>query len=148
MFKGNRYPRAKGVIIGRPPAECWPFSRALVWDLDLHILFTTRLTLHNKRKFVAYFAKCREIRVFIKRSRREKSRESPSQINLSYVFFFPTLLCALFPLMNFRFRFNSCSQFREMTFLANFKGVLCHAICQGVRCCDSLVGGMTALIRA
>ena len=87
----------------------------------MHILFTTRLTLHNKRKFVAYFAKCREIRVFIKWPRREKSRECPSQINLSYVFSFPTLLCALFPLMNFGFRFNSCPQFRENDLSSEFQ---------------------------
>ena len=47
--------------------------------------------------------------------------------------------------MNFGFHFNSCSQFRKMTFPANFKGVLFHETCQGVRCCVSLVGGMTAL---
>ena len=45
------------------------FSRAFVWDLDLHILLTSRLALHNKREFVAYFAKRQEIRVFIKRPR-------------------------------------------------------------------------------
>ena len=64
------------------------FSRAFVWDLDLHILLTSRLALHNKREFVAYFAKRQEIRVFIKRPRREKSRESPGQINPSCVFLF------------------------------------------------------------
>ena len=64
------------------------FSRAFVWDLDLQILLTSRLALHNKREFVAYFAKRQEIRVFIKRPRREKSRESPGQINPSCVFLF------------------------------------------------------------
>ena len=105
----------------------------------------------QQKKICAYFAKCREIRVFIKRPRREKSQESPGQINLSFVFFFSGLHCALFLLlflMNFGFRFNSCSQFCKMTFPANFKGVLCHEICQGVRCCVSFVGGMTAWTRA
>ena len=87
-----------------------------------------------KRKFVAYFAKFRKIRVFIKRPRREKSRESPSQINLIFVFFFPSLLCALFLQlfsMNFGFRFNSCSQFRKMTFPANFKSSLSRDLLRG-----------------
>ena len=38
--------------------------------------------------------------------------------------------------------------FHEMTFPANFKGVLCQEACQGVRCCVSLVSGMTALTHA
>ena len=51
--------------------------------LDLKILFASSLPLHNKREFMAHFAKGLERKAFIKQPKREWSLESPGRRNRS-----------------------------------------------------------------
>ena len=106
------------VIIGKASSRVLTFLRAFVCDFirdfDLHILFKSRLALHNKREFITYFARRWERRVFITRPKREKARESPSlsrRNRKGKCFFFSSLLCPLFLLffpMNFWILLNHC----------------------------------------
>lgn len=54
------------------------------------MLFTPHLSLHNKRELVAHFAKHKEMRVSIRRPKREKLPKIWSQRNQIEVFLFPT----------------------------------------------------------
>ena len=145
MLKRNLPWWAKGVVIGEAYRT---FSADFRWNLDLHILFLWRLTLHNKK---AYFAKQKEMRVFTRGESRKRTWAGKLEVEFS---FFPSLLSQLriflsfFPdwFLDFVWAIvNSISPFRELNFPASFRGILCHETCQGFRYCVSLVGGLTTL---
>ena len=46
--QGNWYCRAKGVMMGKASSRVLTFSAGFVWDLDLYILFTSRIALYNQ----------------------------------------------------------------------------------------------------
>lgn len=70
VFYGSWCRIVNGVVIRKSPAKCWRFSRTFVRDFGLHISFTSRIAPH-KEVNSSHFRKHWEIRVFMKRSKRE-----------------------------------------------------------------------------
>lgn len=73
------------------------------------ILFTNCLVLHNKREFQAHFVEYWEIRVFIKRPKRDSCKQKKLKLS-----FFPLLALPTFPSSfpdEFWILFNLCSLF-------------------------------------
>ena len=74
VFYGSWCRIVNGVVIRKYPAtcsaKCWRFSRTFVRDFGLHISFTSRIAPH-KEVNSSHFRKHWEIRVFMKRSKRE-----------------------------------------------------------------------------
>lgn len=70
VFYGSWCRIVNGVVIRKSPAKCWRFSRTFVRDFGLHISFTSRIAPH-KEVNSSHFRKHWEVRVFMKRSKRE-----------------------------------------------------------------------------
>lgn len=70
VFYGSWCRIVNGVVIRKSPAKCWRFSRTFVRDFGLHISFTSRIAPH-KEVNSPHFRKHWEVRVFMKRSKRE-----------------------------------------------------------------------------
>lgn len=70
VFYGSWCRIVNGVVFRKSPAKCWRFSRTFVRDFGLHISFTSRIAPH-KEVNSSHFRKHWEIRVFMKRSKRE-----------------------------------------------------------------------------
>lgn len=70
VFYGSWCRIVNDVVIRKSPAKCWRFSRTFVRDFGLHISFTSRIAPH-KEVNSSHFRKHWEIRVFMKRSKRE-----------------------------------------------------------------------------
>lgn len=70
VFYGSWCRIVNGVVIRKSPAKCWRFSRTFVRDFGLHISFTSRIAPH-KEVNLSHFRKHWEVRVFMKRSKRE-----------------------------------------------------------------------------